>query len=103
MAEGTFDPADHNMADVEKHLADNPDQLQTVLDAEKARGDDARSTLVKQLEDQVAGTPQPSGAPVVEVTPGVADNGEVQTARIAGDEYTVDPLKGYRVKAGRPA
>lgn len=103
MAEETFDPSAHNIADVEKHLAENPDQLQAVLDAEKARGDAARSTLVESLEKQVSETPKPSEGPALDVTPGVASNEEVQTTRIAGDEYTVDPLKGYRVKAGREA
>jgi hypothetical protein len=98
MAEENYDPSDHTVDEVKKYVADNPTTAQAVLDAEKARGDSARSTLVSHLEELVASPPQSSEPAPVSVTPGT---GDVVEKSILGETYTVDPLKGYRVKAGR--
>jgi hypothetical protein len=46
----TYDPAEHTIDEVHDHLAKHPEDKDAVLAAEKARGDDARSTLVSSLE-----------------------------------------------------
>lgn len=45
--------------------------------------------------------PQEAGATVAEQP--VQNDTESKEHRILGEDYTVDPLKGYRLKAGRPA
>lgn len=45
-----FDPADHTVAEVEEHVAANPDQRAAVLKAER-KGKN-RTTLVDSLEAQ---------------------------------------------------
>ena len=47
----SFDPAEHTIDEVHDHLASHPEDTDAVLAAEKARGDDARSTLVSSLEN----------------------------------------------------
>lgn len=98
-----FDVANSNIDDVKKHVSDNPDQLGSVLAVEKARGDAARSTLVSYLEEKASAAPEPAASPAVDVGPDAPVDEELQTSKILGEEYTVDPLKGYRVKAGRTA
>ena len=45
-----FNPADHTIEEVKAHLDEHPEDSQAVLEAERARGDDARVTLVNALE-----------------------------------------------------
>lgn len=59
-----FNPKDHNIPEVEAHLKSNPNDLQAVLDAEKAGKN--RPTLVSALEAQVEATPQTVGSQPVE-------------------------------------
>ncbi|HET9666361.1 MAG TPA: hypothetical protein VFP09_06385 [Desertimonas sp.] len=46
----TYDPADHTIDEVHEHLEAHPEDTDAVLAAEQARGDDARVTLVADLE-----------------------------------------------------
>lgn len=97
-----FDVASSNIDEVKAHVEKNPDQLQAVLDAEKGRSGGGRKTLLAHLEELAAQTPRPSEPSPVEVTPS-APSSDTETVTIAGQEYTVDPQKGYRVKAGQPS
>lgn len=97
--DNTYDPSEHGVDEVKEYVEKNPDQAQAVLKAEQDGKN--RKTLVSALEEQVNATPQPQGAPTVTVTPGTPDSGEVRESTILGQTYTVDPLKGYRVKAGQ--
>lgn len=94
-----FNPAEHSIADVKAHLKKNPAEAQRVLDAEKARGGDARSTLVSHLEGQLESTPVAAGPKAVTVAPGdQSEPNSVSSERnISGKNYTVTPESGYRV------
>jgi hypothetical protein len=46
----TFDPNGHTIDDVRTHIGDHPDQLDAVLEAERAGK--ARTTLIEWLESQ---------------------------------------------------
>lgn len=92
-----FNPADNTVADVKDHVGKNPAAVSDILAAEKARGDDARSTLVSWLEDLASKTPQSAGPKAVDVS---AENNQAQQMRINGGNYSVDPNKGYRLVAG---
>lgn len=41
-----FDPAEHTVEEVQKHLAKNPNDTERVIEAERARGADARKTII---------------------------------------------------------
>lgn len=85
-----FNPADHTIAEVEAHLEENPQDAQRVLEAEKARGDDARSTLVSSLEERVNSTPELADPKPVTVAPAEAPG--------LLDQFEVTPERGYRKK-----
>jgi hypothetical protein len=44
-----YAPADHTIPEVKQHVTDHPDELAAILEAEQARGDEARSTLTEWL------------------------------------------------------
>lgn len=46
----SFDPSEHNIDDVQAHVADHPDELDAILAAE--RDGKNRSTLIEWLEGQ---------------------------------------------------
>lgn len=94
-----FNPADHNVEDVKSHVADNPQDAKAVLEAEQARGEDSRSTLVKHLESVVEGqheAPVAAEAPAVSVEPNPTPTAAGRS--LLGKEYEVTPDRGYRVK-----
>lgn len=86
--ETEFDPSEHNIDDVNAYLEENPNDLQRVLDAEKAGKN--RSSLVSALEEKVAGIPQPVSSSVT-----------VEPAAAPGllDQFEVSPERGYRKKS----
>lgn len=88
-----FDPADYNIPDVNAYVEDNPDDAQRVLDAEKARGDSARSSLVSALEKQLTPVDPPKA---VEVSP---TDASVQTVSFFGKEYEVTADGGHKMKS----
>lgn len=93
-----FNPADNNVDDVKKYVDDNPQEAQSVLDAEKARGDDARSTLVKHLEGVVESqvqAPVPAEGSAVTVAPG--EVGGQNTHTFHGKEYQRTAEGGFRL------
>lgn len=88
-----YNPADHKVEDVEAHVEKNPAEAQAVLEAEKARGDDARKTLVASLEKVVEGqheVPQAAEAAPVEVSPSPTPT------LVGGTEFEVTPERGHR-------
>lgn len=88
-----YDPSEHNVGEVEAHVEENPAEAKAVLEAEKARGDDARKTLVASLEKIVEGqseAPVPVSAPAVTVEPAAAPG--------LLDGFDVSPDRGYRRK-----
>jgi hypothetical protein len=96
----SYDPAEHTIDEVHEYLADNPDETAAVLVAERARGDQARSTLVASLEGQSQGEPgvatdkqEPDTLPVEE--------GEDLTAGYPHGEYPEEGITGYIVAPGR--
>lgn len=106
-----YNPADYNIADVNAYLEKNPGEVQAVLAAEKARGADARSTLVSSLEEQAASVTQPTESAPVEggLSETPAEPGEPTESKpvevspspapsFFGKNYEVSPDKGYRVK-----
>lgn len=92
-----FNPAENNIDEVKAHVQENPQDLQKVLEAEKAGKN--RSTLVEHLEGLKEATPK---APVatepaaVEVAP--AEQSDVPTTKVFDKDYEVTPERGYRVK-----
>lgn len=52
--DGPFDPAGATIEKVLEHVGSDQAKAEQVLELEKARGDDARSTLVTQLEELAA-------------------------------------------------
>ena len=50
-----FDSTESTIDEVKDHVGEHPDETQVILDAERARGDDARSTLIDWLESQIEG------------------------------------------------
>lgn len=101
-----YDPSDHTIEEVNDYLKDNPNALQHVLDAEKARGDDARVTLVDSLQSQLderPDVPEPVEASPVEVAPAAAPVSQAaasaanaKTDKVFGQDYNVTPESGYR-------
>jgi hypothetical protein len=69
----TYNPADHTIDEVNEHLEQHPEDREAVLAAEKARGDEARSTLVSSLEggstDQQKAGDDPEQQPAGEDVP----------------------------------
>ena len=51
----SYDPAEHSINEVHEYLDAHPDETAAVLAAELARGDDARKTLVADLERKPGG------------------------------------------------
>jgi len=49
----SYDPTEHSITEVHDYLDENPDEAAAVLAAEQARGEDARKTLVADLERRV--------------------------------------------------
>lgn len=84
-----FNPSEHNIDDVNAHLEQNPSELQAVLDAEKSGKN--RPTLVKSLEDRVAGVPVAAESKPVEVAPAPAPG--------LLDQFDVSPERGHRRKS----
>lgn len=94
-----FNPADHKVDEVKAHVQENPQDLQAVLEAEKARGDDARSSLVSHLENLKEVTPEaPVAAEGKAVTVEPNPTPTTQSNTLLGKEYEVTPERGYRVK-----
>lgn len=90
-----YNPADHTVEEVETYVSENPASAQAVLEAEQARGDDSRKTLVASLEKTVGDQQEaPVAAEPKPVT--VAPNPTPTT--LLGKEYEVTPERGYRVK-----
>ena len=54
-ADEAFDSTESTIEAVKDHVGKHPDETQAILDAERARGDDARSTLIDWLESQIEG------------------------------------------------
>ena len=48
-----YNPADHTVSEVRSYVEQNPDLAGAILDAEEARGDDARRTLIDWLHHHV--------------------------------------------------
>lgn len=90
-----YNPADHSVADVKAHLEKNPQDLNAVLEAEKARGDSARSTLVSSLEEQAKAVPEAVEPKPVEVAPG-----PTPTHSFFGKDYVRTPDGGFRSSQG---
>ena len=85
-----FNSVEANIPDVKTYVEGNPGSAQAILDAEKARGDNARATLIKHLEDVVA-----SQAPAVTVA---ADEvGAQNTHSFFGKDYARSPDGGFRL------
>ena len=99
MAEN-YNPADHSVDEVKAYVKENPAEAKAVLEAESARGEDSRSTLVSHLEKVVDGqqeAPVPAEPKAVTVAP--ADQSDLKDAgSILGKDYEVSPDRGYRVK-----
>ena len=97
-----YNPADHNVDEVKAYVEENPQEAKAVLEAEQARGDDARTTLVKHLESVVEGqqeAPVDAEAKAVSVEPSpTPTQSDVKTHTVFDKEYEVTPDQGYRVK-----
>lgn len=92
-----FNPADHNIDEIQAHVKENPLEAKAVLEAEEARGDDARVTLVTYLQELVAGQPDvPVPVEPAAVTVAPVDQSELKTDNVFGKDYTVTPDRGYR-------
>ena len=90
-----YDPADHTIEEVREHLAKHPKDTEAVIAAERARGDDARVTLISLLErDEHHAAPQggaatPRGGEAA--TP--QDRAGRRSGRVAGpDESQIERL-----------
>lgn len=95
MAEN-FNPSEHNIADVNAYLEENPTQLQTVLDAEKAGKN--RPTLVADLEERVKSVPVQTEPSAVTVAPADQSTPNTAQASFFGKQYEVTPDGGHRLK-----
>ena len=96
----SFDPAEHTIDEVHEHLASHPEDTDAVLAAEKAHGDDARSTLVASLENGSSRAAAPEGQAQIE------EGGEDIDAGYPAGEYPSEGIFGYvsdepGVQAGR--
>jgi len=87
-----FNPSEHNIDDVNAHLEEHPEELQAVLDAEKAGKN--RPTLVSSLEERVAQTPVAAEPKPVTVAPS-------PTPTTVGllDQFERTPERGFRKKS----
>lgn len=83
---------DGSVASVEAHVAEHPEDAKALLEAEKAKGEDARKTLVASLEKVVEGQ-HPAPEPV-------SSSVTVEPAAAPGllDQFEVTPERGYRRK-----
>jgi len=94
----SYDPAEHTIDEVHEYLADNPDETAAVLDAERARGDQARSTLVASLEGQSQGAPDDTAAVGrTDVEPVEGDAHDLSAGYPPG-EYPEEGITGYLVE-----
>jgi hypothetical protein len=87
----SYDPAEHTIDEVHEYLDEYPNETEAVLAAEQARGDDARKTLVADLERKV----KPEGEAEQQDTGEPAEPSEKFDDGVPHGEYPDEGIFGY--------
>lgn len=90
-----FDSVGANIPAVKEYVEKNPDSATAILEAEQARGEDTRKSLVEWLEARLkpADPPAPTS---VEVSPDEPEVNPANTRSFFGKQYSVTPDGGHR-------
>ena len=89
-----FNSVEASIPAVKEHVEANPDSATSILEAEQARGDDARGSLVSWLEKKLK-----PAEPVAPTSQTVAPAEPGQTRTVHGKVYDVTPEGGHRLRA----
>lgn len=92
-----FNSVEANIPAVKEHVEANPDSTTSILEAEQARGEDARKSLVEWLEARLQpAEPEAPTSVEVSLSPEEPEVNPANTRSFFGKQYSVTPEGGHR-------